>query len=211
MAAGGGGSAHCHGAPSTANLQHLVSCLDACLLDHGIQLVVLSLLQRLPGAVDAARVGHGLVQKQLVHVIAGIVVLLDVLPGSLNGVAAAPVGKIEKLATEPVEDPHLPAVALDVLDVCGCYGKEASNVVDLKITVHVALPHARVVLHQQLEEERGVKHTHRRLQLWPATPGVFARRHRRCGAVAVPQLGSARQNETKFPSGDGVPAETVKR
>lgn len=96
--------------------------------------------------VDGTGVGHGGVQEEAVHVVACVVVLLDVAPAALDGVAAPQVRQVQQPVTQPVEDAQGASASLHVVGEEAEGGGGGKDCCDL---------HAMLIWHYLIYYRRG--------------------------------------------------------
>mmetsp|Transcript_9170 Transcript_9170/g.17097 ORF Transcript_9170/g.17097 Transcript_9170/m.17097 type:complete len:242 (-) Transcript_9170:1220-1945(-) len=119
---------HGHCSPATSNFQHTVILLDATALDnlaefahlHHLQIVecenIVTIVGNVRGisCIDGARVDHSAVQEELVHVIAGIVMLFNVLSTVQDGIGSQEPLQVGPLLPEEIHQTQDPLICRSI-------------------------------------------------------------------------------------------------
>mmetsp|Transcript_37421 Transcript_37421/g.83265 ORF Transcript_37421/g.83265 Transcript_37421/m.83265 type:complete len:404 (-) Transcript_37421:1461-2672(-) len=189
--------------PATPDLQHMVALLDLGLLDDRVNLVELGLVQGLALVMNSGAVRHGLIQEQRVHGVASIVVLLNVLAAALNGVGSCEVCHIQQPVPQPVEQTQGTAIGLSGLSIGHNHSNQGTQVISLKVPVHIGLAQAGVMARDDLAEKVKREHTQGSTEAGAAAP-LLTLRHwcSRAVWVSVSELISVGQDDAQVAGGE---------
>mmetsp|Transcript_12244 Transcript_12244/g.42690 ORF Transcript_12244/g.42690 Transcript_12244/m.42690 type:complete len:254 (+) Transcript_12244:4036-4797(+) len=108
----------CETSPAAADLEDVMARVEFQLVEDQVQLVELGLVEGVLWAVeDAGGVHPGLVEEEPVHVVAKVIVLVDVLERTLHRVGPGHMRHRLHLSADPVEDPEALLQRVELFDV----------------------------------------------------------------------------------------------
>mmetsp|Transcript_29635 Transcript_29635/g.74531 ORF Transcript_29635/g.74531 Transcript_29635/m.74531 type:complete len:460 (+) Transcript_29635:1650-3029(+) len=154
-------SSHSKPSPPAPNLEKAVCRLELALFDDKVQLVELGLIKGVGRAVENTRRIHPrVIKEEAIHVIAKVVVLVDVLPAPLNRIRASKVSQSLKLCSKPVRDSKLTLGSINSSNVLGKNSNKLCQIIRVILAIHVALPKANISVVGDPRKELGVMNTH---------------------------------------------------